>query len=93
MANQFSSILGNATGILKNWYQGPVVSQFNDEIPFYREVEKGKDKYNGLQVVRPIKVRRNPGIGATSDGGTLPAIGTQTTQQATITAKFNYLNS
>lgn len=91
MANQFSSILGNATGILKNWYQGPVVSQFNDEIPFYREVEKGKDKYNGLQVVRPIKVRRNPGIGATSDGGTLPAIGTQTTQQATITAKFNYL--
>lgn len=30
-------------------------------------------------------------IGATSDGGTLPAIGNQTTIQALIQAKFNYL--
>lgn len=91
MANSFSSIMGDAMGILKNWYQGPIVSQFNDEIPFYRECEKGKEKYNGLRVIRPIKVRRNPGIGATSDGGTLPAIGTQSVQQAQIEAKFLYL--
>lgn len=93
MANQFASTnaLNGALAILKNWYAGPIVSQFNDEIPFYREVEKGKEKYNGLQVVRPVKVRRNPGIGATSDGGNLPAIGQQTTQQAQISAKFNYL--
>ncbi len=90
MANQFASI-NSALAILKNWYAGPIVSQFNDEIPFYREMEKGKEKYNGLQVVRPVKVRRNPGIGATSDGGNLPAIGQQTTQQATVSAKFNYL--
>lgn len=90
MANQFSSI-NSALAILKNWYAGPIVSQFNDEIPFYREMEKGKEKYNGQQVVRPIKVRRNPGIGATSDGGTLPAIGQQTTAQAIIAAKYNYL--
>jgi hypothetical protein len=93
MANQFASTnaLNGALAILKNWYAGPIVSQFNDEIPFYREVEKGKEKYNGLQVIRPVKVRRNPGIGATSDGGNLPAIGQQTTQQAQIAAKFNYL--
>lgn len=90
MANQFASI-SSAISILKNWYQGPIVSQFNDEIPFYREMEKGKEKYNGLQVVRPVKVRRNPGIGATGDGGTLPKIGQQTTAQALISAKFNYL--
>lgn len=90
MANQFASIQ-SALAILKNWYAGPIVSQFNDEIPFYREMEKGKEKYNGLQVVRPVKVRRNPGIGATSDGGNLPKIGQQTTQQALISAKFNYL--
>ena len=93
MPNTFgnTSAAGAAFGILKNWYAGPIVSQFNDEIPFYREIEKGKEKFNGAQVVRPIKVLRNPGIGATSDGGPLPAIGTQTTVQAQIQAKFNYL--
>ncbi len=90
MANQFASI-SNALGILKIYYAGPIVSQFNDEVPMYKGAEKGKEKYNGLQVNRPIKVLRNPGIGATSDGGNLPAIGKQTTQQAVISAKFNYL--
>jgi len=90
MANQFASI-SSAVALLKNWYQGPIVSQFSDELPLYREMERGKQKYNGLAVIRPVKVRRNPGIGATSDGGTLPAIGQQTTVQATINAKFNYL--
>lgn len=92
MANQFASTtLSGAIGILKNWYAGPIVSQFNDEIPLYKHIEKGNEKWNGLQVVRPLKVRRNQGIGATSDGGTLPKIGIQNTQQATILAKFNYL--
>lgn len=90
MANQFASI-SSAMAILKNWYQGPIVSQFNDELPFYKNIEKGKEKFNGLQVIRPLKVRRNPGIGATSDGGVLPSIGQQTTAQAAISAKFNYL--
>jgi len=92
MANQFASI-STAAGILKNFYAGPIVTQFNDEIDIYRGCEKGKEKYNGLQVVRPVKVRRNQGIGAVSDGGTLPSIGQQTTQQALIPAKFNYLRA
>lgn len=90
MANTFAST-SNAVAILKNWYQGPVVSQFNDDLPLYKYIEKGKEKFSGLQVVRPVKVRRNPGIGATSDGGLLPSIGKQTTTQATISAKYNYL--
>lgn len=90
MANNFASI-SSAVSILKNWYQGPIVSQFNDDLPLYKEMEKGKEKWNGQQVVKPVKVRRNPGIGATSDGGTLPVIGQQTTQQALISAKYNYL--
>lgn len=90
MANQFASI-SSAMAILKNYYAGPIVSQFNDEIPLYKYMEKGKEKWSGLQVIRPLKVRRNPGIGATSDGGLLPAIGQQTTVQAQISAKFNYL--
>lgn len=63
----------------------------NEETPIYRGAEKGKHSWSGYQVVRPLKVRRNQGIGATSDGGTLPAIGRQTPVQAIIAAKFNYL--
>ena len=90
MSNTFASI-NNALGILKIYYQGPIVSQFNDKVPFYKHIAKGNEKYNGLQVNRPLKVLRNPGIGATSDGGPLPVIGKQTVQQASIAAKFNYL--
>lgn len=90
MANQFASI-SSAAGILKNWYAGALVSQFNDSIPFYKAIEKGREKSAGLQVVRALKVRRNQGIGATSDGGTLPKIGQQTTIQPIISYKFNYL--
>jgi hypothetical protein len=91
MANTFAN-LTNALGILKINYQGAIVSQFNDEVPLYKGAEKGKEKYSGLQVNRALKVKRNGGIGATSDGGNLPAIGKQGTTQAIINAKYNYLN-
>jgi hypothetical protein len=60
MANQFASVT-NALAILKNYYAGPIVSQFNDDLPLYRGAEKGKEKWNGQQVIRPVKVRRNMG--------------------------------
>lgn len=90
MANAYQSIT-SGLGILKNFYQGPIVDQFNEDLPVWRGVEKGKYPWSGVQVQRPLKVRRNPGIGATSDGGALPAIGRQTTVQAVIAAKYNYL--
>lgn len=90
MSNQFQSITSGLAE-LKNYYQGPIKDQFNEEIPILRGAEKVKQGWSGYQVVRPLRVRRNQGIGATSDGGTLPAIGRQNTQQALISAKFNYL--
>jgi len=62
MANDFHSV-AEAVGMLKNWYQDPLVSQFSDDIPIYRGCEKGKESWSGLQVIRPVKVRRNQGIG------------------------------
>lgn len=90
MANSFQSI---TTGLaeLKNFYQGPLVDQYNEDVPIYRGSEKVKQGWSGQQVIRPLRVRRNQGIGATSDGGILPAIGSQTTVQAIIAAKYNYL--
>ena len=90
MANQFQSIQSGLAE-LKNYYQGPIVDQFNEDTPIYNGAEKGKHSWSGLQVVRPLRVLRNQGIGATTDGGVLPAIGRQTTIQALISAKFNYL--
>jgi hypothetical protein len=90
MANQFETISANLAQ-LKNYYQGPIVDQFNEDLPIYRGAEKVKQGWSGQQVVRPVRVRRNQGIGATSDGGLLPAIGSQTTVQSLISAKYNYL--
>jgi len=90
MANQFQSIQ-QGLALLKNYYEGPVRDQFNEELPILRAAEKLKKGWSGLQVIRPLRVRRNQGIGATSDGGPLPFIGKQTPAQAIISATFNYL--
>lgn len=88
--NQFQNITSGLAE-LKNYYQGPIIDQLNEDVAIYRGASKGKHKWSGQQVIRPWRVRRNQGIGATSDGGTLPKIGRQTTVQAIIAAKYNYL--
>lgn len=90
MANAFQSITSGLAE-LKNYYQGPIIDLLNEEIPIYRACEKVKQGWSGQQVIRSLRTRRNQGIGATSDGGTLPKIGRQTTAQAIIAAKYNYL--
>lgn len=90
MANSFQSI-SSGLAELKNFYQGPIIDLINEEIPVYRACEKVKQGWSGYQVIRPLRTSRNQGVGATSDGGSLPKIGRQTTQQAIISAKFNYL--
>lgn len=90
MANSFQTITSGLAE-LKNFYQGPIVDQLNEDLPIYRGSEKVKQGWSGYQVVRPLRVRRNQGIGAVADNGILPAIGRQTTVQALISAKFNYL--
>jgi len=90
MANQFQGI-SSGLAELKNIYEGPIVDLLNEECAILRGAEKVKKGWSGYQVVRPLRVRRNQGIGATSDGGTLPTIGRQTTVQATVSAAFNYL--
>lgn len=90
MSNAFQNTTSGLAE-LKNYYQGPIVDQFNEDVTLYRGAEKVKKGWSGQQVIRPLRVRRNQGIGATSDGGTLPNIGRQTTTQATISAKYNYL--
>lgn len=90
MGNLFQNVTAGVAE-LKNFYQGPIVDQLSNDLPAYRACEYGKHPWSGKQVVRPIRTRRNQGIGATSDGGNLPTIGRQNTKQAQISAKYNYL--
>ncbi len=90
MANAFQGI-SSGLAELKNYYQGPIIDLINEEIPIYRACEKVKQGWSGYQVIRPLRTSRNQGVGAVSDGGNLPKIGRQTTVQAIIAAKFNYL--
>jgi hypothetical protein len=90
MANSFQNVTSGLAE-LKNYYQGPIIDLLSENIPVYRAAEKVKQGWSGYQVVRPLRTVRNPGIGATSDGGTLPQVGRQTTVQALILAKYNYL--
>lgn len=71
MSNSFQTI-SSGLAELKNYYQGPLRDQFSEEIPIYRGAEKLKQGWSGYQVVRPLRVRRNQGIGAVADNGTLP---------------------
>lgn len=88
--NQFAG-LQSAAGQLKIIFEGPIVDLLNNDIPVHRGAEKVKKGWSGQQVNRPLRIRRNQGIGATSDGGSLPQIGRQSTVQAVIQAKYNYL--
>lgn len=90
MANSFQTI-SSGVAELKNYYQGPMLDLLNEELPVYRACEKIKQGWSGQQVIRPLRVRRNQGVAAVADGGNLPKIGNQTTIQAIIPAKFNYL--
>ena len=90
MANAFQGI-SSGLAELKNYYQGPIIDLLNEEIPIYRACEKVKQGWSGYQVIRPLRTSRNQGVGAVGDGGNLPKIGRQTTVQAIIPAKFNYL--
>lgn len=89
MANVFANT-SNFSGILKNYYKGPMIDALNESLPIHRACEKVKEGWSGLQVVRPVRVSRQTGIGATSDGGVLPQIGKTQVVQANIAAKYNY---
>lgn len=92
MSNSFSNTSDSASNaVLKNYYQGPLIDQLNKDLPIYRAAEKVNKSGGGLKVVRAMRTGRNQGVGAIADSGTLPKIGRQSSVQAEISAKLNYL--
>ncbi len=91
MANLIQT-LSSGQGFLKQFFSGPIQDTFNENCTIYRAVEKQKEGWTGSSFQSPVRVRRNQGVGATSDGGLLPSSGRQTVVQASLTAAYNYMS-
>lgn len=76
--------------VLKEFYEGPVREHLNNSIPILKYVEKSKRSWNGRRVVFPIHLRRNHGVGARGETGTLPTAGKQEYVESKISSKFMY---
>jgi hypothetical protein len=76
--------------VLKEFYEGPVREHLNNKITILQYVEKSKRKWNGRRVLFPVHLRRNHGVGARGESGTLPTAGRQEYVESKINSKFMY---
>jgi len=93
MATQKQGTVGGGSDfdvVLKEYYEGPVREHLNNSIPILKYVEKSKRKWNGRRVVFPVHLRRNHGVGARGETGTLPTAGRQEYAESRIKSKFMY---
>lgn len=80
--------------ILKEFYLGPIEEQLNNETMVIDLFEKATVDWQGKNVVIPIHVSRNSGVGFKAEGDTFAAAGItpgdQGFQRLVVTAKFLY---
>ena len=75
--------------ILKEFYLGPIQEQLNNEVLCLELFEKVTTDWAGKQVVIPVHLDRNTGVGF-SKAGTLPTAGDQGYDQYVVTAENLY---
>jgi hypothetical protein len=85
-----SATITTLDAVLKNFYVKAVAEQLNQEVLMYELFEKAKLDWSGKQVVVPVHVARNSGVGFAAEGAALPTAGNQTYQELSIKAKFLY---
>lgn len=76
--------------LLKEFYLPGVRNQLNNEIFLLTQIETGSEDVEGLETVLSLKVRRNSGVGARAEGGTLPSAGNQGYVKERVGLKYNY---
>ena len=76
--------------VLKDFYEGPIREHINNNTKILKQVEKSKRKWSGRQVLFPVHLRRNTGVGARGESGALPKAGRQTYVDSKIKAKYMY---
>ena len=83
--------LTSASNALKNVYLDVVTNQLNTKInPFYAMIQKTSNFVNGNTIVKAAPVGLNGGIGAGTEDGALPTVGSQNYHQFRETLKNLY---
>ena len=82
--------LTTISGILKDFYVGPVRDQINQEANVRTLMKSTTVSWNGQACIVPLHTSRNSGVGAIAEGLTLPTAGSQGFKKLTIEAKFVY---
>ncbi|NLD46701.1 MAG: phage major capsid protein [Clostridiaceae bacterium] len=76
--------------ILKNQYLGPIREQINSKIELLKRIGTDEESVVGKNFTIPLHHSRNEGIGARSDGGTLPTAGQQGYQDCIVPMRYLY---
>jgi len=84
--------LANADAILKDLYVGPIVEQLNNKTYMLDQIERDSEHIDlyGRRAIIPVHTNRNRGRGSRADGGTLPAAGRQSYQDAIVKIKGHF---
>jgi hypothetical protein len=84
--------LATFDAVLKDFYGPGVVESLNQEVPFLALLEKESNPVviSGRRFLIPIHLKRNSGVGARPELGTLPTAGNQGYTDYTLQAVNNY---
>lgn len=82
--------LANIDSALKEWYLPAVRYQLNNDTPMLNILDQKRVDIEGRRAVLSLRVGRNFGIGARSDGGTLPNPGNQQYAEERVPLRYNY---
>lgn len=85
-----SLTLTNADAALKEDYQPAMREQLNNTVKFLAQIERNSKDVEGRRAVLSLHVKRNSGVGARQDGGSLPAAGSQGYAEERVPLRFNY---
>ena len=69
--------LTNYDSVLKDFYEGVVRETLNQNVTAFRVLDESDKTWSGRRVNFPFRTARNSGVGARSEGGTLPTAGQQ----------------
>lgn len=82
--------LANADAALKEDYQPAMREQLNNSVMLLQQIERNSKDVEGRRAVLSLHVRRNSGIGARGEGGTLPTAGQQKYAEERVGLRYNY---
>ena len=84
------STLTSLDKILKDFYQGPIRDQLNNEMLVFELFNKKKVSWTGRKAIMPVRIGRNESAGFRAEDNDLPTADRQKYADLTIQAKYLY---